>query len=66
MVTVCVTDACATRNTVSGWLRECGKNPVTSALFGRSSALSQGEFGSATGRFGVPQERERGPTRGCG
>ena len=66
MVTVHATNACATRSTVSGWLREHGKNPATSAPFRRSSALSWVEFGSATGRFGVLQERARGPTRGCG
>jgi len=54
-VTVHATDACAIKSTASGWLKEHGKNLATYAPSKRSSAPSQGEFGSATGRFGVEE-----------
>ena len=60
MVTVHATNACAIKSIASGRPKERGKNIVTYVPSERSSALSQGEFGSATGRFGVPRERGRG------
>ena len=66
MATISVTGVFATRNIASGRPRELDRSPVTSAPCERLSAPSREEFRFSTEKFGVPQEREKGRTRGCG